>query len=303
MTLHDLRLLCPAIHMLRRGEVCERCHGGRFYEAVLGACVKGSRLASLLAAAETAHQRWRRLYQRHVQLFLCPSRFLREKFVAWGFPGPKLRHLPNFVDTSYWQPEPAVAGPEGDARADAYLYFGRISREKGLMTLLEAHALWETKARAAGSVEAVPELWIAGSGPQDAELAGAVAARGLKRINILGPLARPELRRRLARARFTVLPSEWYENAPMAVLESLAAGRPVVGTQLGGTPEMIVDGSTGILVPPRDPAALLAGLQRGWRLGREAETAARIWAERHARREEHMQRLKTILAEAAGLRR
>ncbi|MFO7654006.1 MAG: glycosyltransferase [Candidatus Krumholzibacteriia bacterium] len=296
MTLHDLRLLCPAIHMLRRGQLCERCRGGRFHQAVLGACVKESRAASLLAAVETAHQRWRRLYERHVAVFLCPSRFLLEKHVAWGFAPDRLRHLPNFVDTGWWRPPPDAAPVE-----DAYLYFGRLSREKGLTTLLEAHARWE--AAGPGTVEGEPphpdgppHLWIAGSGPQEDELRRRSGELRLRRVEFLGSLEREELRRRLWRCRFTVIPSEWYENAPMAVLESLAAGRPVVGTSLGGIPELVQDGRTGVLAPARDPAALLQALRRARALPSEAATAARLWAETHARRDQHMERLAEILA-------
>ena len=84
MTLHDLRLLCPAIHMLRDGQVCERCRGGHFHQAVLGRCVKDSRAASLLAAVETAHQRGRRLYEDGVRRLPVPQPLLPGKVRASG---------------------------------------------------------------------------------------------------------------------------------------------------------------------------------------------------------------------------
>ncbi len=91
MTLHDLRLLCPAIHMLRLDGVCERCKGGQLHHAVLGKCVKGSRAASLLAAVETFHQRSRGLYPNTVRRFLCPSDFYRRNpsSTSDGSPGRK----------------------------------------------------------------------------------------------------------------------------------------------------------------------------------------------------------------------
>jgi len=318
MTLHDLRLLCPAIHMLRRGQVCERCRGGRYYEAITGRCVKGSLAASTLAAIETAHQRWRHLYERTVSVFLCPSRFYRDKYAAWGFPAGKLRHLPNFVDTSVWHPDQlndrsGSSGGQGTSasatdsppdpqttpvdrqRRPAYLYFGRISPEKGLDTLLTAQALWE-KEKSSGEAPAAPlRLLIAGSGPSAAALRARADTLGLGSIEFLGGLDTAGLRRALARARFTVLPSEWYENGPMAGLESLACGLPLVGTDIGGIPEMIRDGQTGIVVPPRDPAGLLAGLQRAAALPDGAGRAARAWAEQHARRADHIERLREIL--------
>ncbi len=296
MTLHDLRLLCPAIHMLRDGEVCERCKGGRFHQAVLGRCVKESRAASLLAAVETAHQRWRRLYVDNVDLFLCPSRFCRDKYADWGFPIGKLRHLPNFVDLALWHPDrlPPVS------ERDAYVYFGRISREKGLRFLLEAQALWES-GHADGTVDHPPlTLLLAGAGPCDGNLRSRAAQLKLKTVQLLGPVDQVELRTALARARFSVLPSICYENAPMAALESLAAGVPVVGSARGGVPELIRDGETGVVVAPGDAPALLTAMLRAAALPAAARIEARWWAEQHADRRAHMATLAAILAEAAG---
>ena len=298
MTLHDLRLLCPAIHMLRGGEVCERCRGGRLYEAVRGKCVKDSRRASLLAAFETVHQRQRHLYDHTVQLFLCPSRFYRDKYAEWGYPAAHLRHLPNFVDTAVWRPERLVeAGGVAPAQRSAYIYFGRISREKGLATLLTAQALWEKEAAAAKAGDEPLTLLIAGSGPEDEALRAQATALKLATVEFLGPLDSDGLLRALARARFAVLPSEWYENGPMAALEALAAGLPLVGTDIGGIPELIEPDRTGVVVPPRDPAALLTGLRRAARMGDSAGQAARAWALQHADRGAHMVQLNAILTE------
>ncbi len=292
MTLHDLRLLCPAIHMLRDGEVCERCRGRKYGHAVLGKCVKGSRAASLLAAVETWHQRSRRLYEDQVDLFLCPSRFIRDKYAAWGFPAGKLRHLPNFVDLEAWSPE-AV---RRTGVRDAYLYFGRISREKGLHTLLEAHALW---CRNNGGTAPLT-LLIAGEGPDETALRDRAAALAAPGVEFLGPLDRDGLLEAMGRSLFTVLPSECYENAPMAALESLASGLPLVGTRLGGIPEMISEGSTGILAEPRNPASLQAALEQAAALPPEAGLRARAWAEAHADRGAHMARLQAILREVSN---
>jgi glycosyltransferase involved in cell wall biosynthesis len=296
MTLHDLRLLCPAIHMLRDGKVCERCRGGHFHQAVLGRCVKDSRAASLLAAIETAHQRRRRLYEDGVQVFLCPSRFYLEKYAEWGFPREKLRHLPNFVDLNQWHPDRLPVAP---AR-DAYLYFGRISREKGLRFALEAHQLWE-RGYADGTIDQPPlEFLLAGSGPCDGNVRAKVAQLALKTAHILGPLDTDALRGAMARSRFSVLPSVWYENGPMAALESLAAGLPLVGSAIGGIPEMIDDGVTGVSVAPGDPSALLSGLLQARALPDGAGRACRSWAESHAGRADHMTKLGAILNEVAG---
>jgi glycosyltransferase involved in cell wall biosynthesis len=290
MTLHDLRLLCPAIHMLRDEKPCERCKGGRFHHAVAGRCVKESRAASLLAAVETAHQRWRGLYPAAVETFLCPSRFIAGKHAEWGFPADRLRHLPNFVDLDAWHPDRL---PQG-VTPDAVVYFGRISKEKGLRVLLDAWAQWE-KEWAAGAAGPPPELLIAGEGPCLENMKARLAMLGLQRARPLGALDRESLRALLARAHCSVIPSRCYENAPMAALESLAAGVPVVGSAIGGLPELIEPGRTGETARPDDPADLLAAVRRAVALGPEARSAARSWAESHAARSSHMAELDGIL--------
>ncbi len=293
MTLHDLRLLCPAIHMLRDGEVCEKCRGGRLHNAIRYKCVKDSRAASMLAAVETFHQRSRHLYEETVDLFLCPSRFIRDKYISWGYPEGKLRHLPNFVDLDLWHPRHVQTATV----RDSYLFFGRLSTEKGLRTLLEAQSLWE-KGFAAGEVDEPPlRLLFAGSGPCEGNIQARTTQLKLEKVEILGSLDRDGLRQALSRSRFSVLPSECFENGPMAALEALASGLPLVGTDIGGIPEMIQDGVNGIVVPPRDPAGLLEGLIKASRLSPAAGGAARSWAEDHASRIDHMVKLQDILAE------
>lgn len=296
MTLHDLRLLCPAIHMLSGGKICEKCRGGRLYNAVRYRCVKDSRAASILAATETFHQRSRRLYIDNVDLFLCPSNFIREKYLEWGYPGDKLLHLPNFVDLEYWNPR--HIDKSGDK--NAYLYFGRISTEKGLRTLLQAQSLWE-QGFASGEIKEPPlRLLVAGSGPCEGNLRAGAAFLKLNSLEILGPLGIDGLRKAMSQSRFSVLPSEWYENGPMAILESFAAGVPMVGTDIGGIPEMVKNGVNGIVVPPRDPEGLLAGLIMASQLGPQAGLAARSWAEEHASRIDHMVRLQDIFKKIIG---
>jgi glycosyltransferase involved in cell wall biosynthesis len=290
MTLHDLRLLCPAIHMLRKGEVCEDCRGGKLHQAVLGKCVKDSRSASLLAAVETFNHRSRGLYEGTVQRFLCPSDYYREKYTQWGYPGNKLEHLPNFVDLDFWHPDNI---PQTDNK-DAYIYFGRISREKGLRTLLDAQAIWEQRHTAGDIADPPLQLLIAGSGPCLENLKAHVALLGLKTVEILGALDITGLRQALGRARFSVLASEWYENGPMAALESLAAGIPLVGTDIGGIPEMIEHGRTGIIMPPRDAEGIFQGLLQAVALPATANIAARQWAEKNASRPVHMSRLEAL---------
>lgn len=291
MTLHDLRLLCPAIHMLRLDGVCERCKGGRFHHAVLGKCVKGSRAASVLAAVETFHQRVRGFYPRLVARFLCPSKFIRDKYIEWGYPAEKLQHFPNFVDLEAWHPNHV---PQVEQK-DSYLYFGRISREKGLRTLLEAQALWEEGYRSGTIAEPPLRLRLAGSGPCEENLRAFAAQKKLQTLDLLGNLDRQTLLAEMGRAKFSVIPSECYENGPMAALESLAAGLPVAGSDIGGIPEMIIHGETGIIMESANPEAIMMGLNHAAQLQADTPLICRRWAEDNYSRKTHILNLRKTL--------
>ena len=101
----------------------------------------------------------------------------------------------------------------------------------------------------------------------------------MKTLRFVGRVEQNVVGDLLRRARFTIAPSSCYEVQPFGVLESLATGRPVIASRLGGLAEIVEDGVTGILVPPNDPAALAAAMERLW--GDEAlaaEMGANAWA-------------------------
>lgn len=243
MTVHDLKLACPAYTMLRDGRPCERCHGGRIHNVVLNRCIKGSASLSALIAAETAVHRILGLYAGTVDRFAVPSRFYIDKLVEWGWDRSRFVHVPNFVDA-------ARVSPGGCSEAGrGFLYFGRLSPEKGLDTLIRAAAL----SRQA--------LTVVGTGPQEAELRALADAAGAD-VNWLGYRSGDSLHASVSEARAVVLPSVWYENAPLSVLEAYALGRPVIGTRIGGIPELVREGETGAVVPPGDAEALAVEMAR-----------------------------------------
>jgi glycosyltransferase involved in cell wall biosynthesis len=226
MTLHDLKIACPAYHMMNHGSVCERCKGGRLHNVLAHRCIKGSYSLSGVVMVEAMLHSLLRSYEDGIDVFISPSRFYIDKLVEWGWPRAGFEHIPNPVDVDQCRP----SFPPGSA----ILYFGRLSPEKGLMTLIRAAA-----------VAGVP-VQIAGRGPQREELEGEAARLGAP-VVFLGYLEGQALADAIAGCRATVLASEWYENAPMSLLESYAAGRPVIGAQIGGIPELIHDGVTGWL--------------------------------------------------------
>jgi glycosyltransferase involved in cell wall biosynthesis len=231
MTAHDLKLACPSYKMLRDGKVCEDCKGGRIHNVLRYRCIKDSVALSGLVLVETMVHRALGLYREKLDRIVVPSRFYIEKLVEWGWPREKLVYVPNFVDVESYRPE----WDEGD-----YVVFaGRLAPEKGLATLIQAAAL------------AGQRLILAGTGPEEAALRDLVARTGAD-ASFVGHLSGQELHRLIGESRALVLPSEWYENAPISILEAYALGRPVIGAAIGGIPEMIRDGETGLLAAAGD---------------------------------------------------
>jgi glycosyltransferase involved in cell wall biosynthesis len=248
LTLHDYKLVCPVYTFLREGRPCEDCLGRSPLPVLRGRCKGGSLAESAVLFAEAQWHRLARSYARGVTLFTSPSRFLREKVMAGGIEPDRILLLPNalpldaeWIDRAY-EPPPSGEQPE-------LLWIGRISAEKGLSTLLRA---------VTGSERAL-RLTIVGDGPQEGELRSLAAEMPHpQRIRWLGRRRRDEIPDLILAADATVMPSEWYENAPLSILESLALGRPVIASRMGGIPEMLVEGETAWLYPAGDVDALRA---------------------------------------------
>lgn len=241
MTAHDLKIACPNNKMYNASGVCERCKGGRLQNVVRFRCVQNSLAASAIVAAEAIVNSALRSYRDNVDRIIVPSRFFLEKFVEWGWPREMFRYVPNWLDTTRVEADPQPG--------DYFLYLGRLAPEKGVATLIRA-------ARQAGV-----RLAIAGDGPMRQSLE-AIAQGATDRIELLGFRSGDELARLVRGARAVVAPSEWYENAPLSVLEALAAGKPLIGSRIGGIPELVDEGRTGWLFPAGDIDALAALLQK-----------------------------------------
>ncbi|MBB5049374.1 glycosyltransferase involved in cell wall biosynthesis [Rhodopseudomonas rhenobacensis] len=231
MTAHDLKLACPAYKMLRDAKPCEDCKGGHVYNVLRHRCIKDSIPLSGLVLAETLLHRGLGLYRNKIDRIVVPSRFYVEKLVEWNWPREQLRYIPNFVDVAAFQ----SAWDEGDY----FVFAGRLAPEKGLATLIRAVA------------RAKQRLIVAGTGPEETALRQLVSERDAD-VSFVGHLAGADLHRLIGQSRALVLPSEWYENAPLSILEAYALGRPVIGAAIGGIPEMVRDGETGLLARPGD---------------------------------------------------
>lgn len=285
MTLHDYKLACPTYRFLDHGEICEACVPRRFWEPILRRCNGGSLAASALNAVELTAHTYGRAYAP-VGIFACPSRFLLGRMEAARVYPTRLRWIPNFVDVPAITPKQRPGGPA--------VFAGRLSREKGVDLLIRA-------------VASAPdlELDVAGDGPARPDLDRLTAELGVgDRVRFHGRLAAEPLHELLRGCAVATVPSRWNENMPLSVLEAFAAGLPVVGTDLGGVPELIEPGVDGEIVPANDPARLAEALtsftsdpERALAAGR----AGRAKAEREFAPDLHMERLDLLYQEALSV--
>lgn len=222
-TLHDYKLVCPAYSCLSGGSVCEECIESGKGGVLKKKCMKGSLAASAIGYAEALYWTVGKL-ERMTDCFVCPSRFMASKMEQGGFDGRKLKVVCNFVD-----PEKVRSLSVVERREPYYCYVGRLSAEKGVETLLKA------------AVQFPYPLKIAGGGPLAADLKERFGR--CDNIHFLGHLSAGEVKKLLSEARFSVMPSECYENNPLSVIESLCVGTPVVGARIGGIPELIEPGN------------------------------------------------------------
>ena len=233
MTLHDLKLACGSYLMSNRGKICEdcECRGKRFYYCFLNKCVKNSRAKSLLSTLEMyLHHKILKIYDL-VDVFISPSNFLQSKLKQSRFKG-ETAYLPNFVRLEGFV-------PEYKWKDMSIVYFGRLAAEKGLYTLIDAIK----------SIKGV-SLKIIGSGPLETDIRSKIDRERLKDVVLLGPKTGDDLKNEIKKAMFVVLPSIWYENNSRCVIEAFALGKPVIGSRLGGIPELVKDLETGLTFEP-----------------------------------------------------
>jgi glycosyltransferase involved in cell wall biosynthesis len=275
-TCHDYRLVCPNTSFLSHGEICERCLPERYWNAPLQRCKKGSCPASFVAMATSCWDRMSGVPSR-IDRFIAPSRFLRGKLIEGRISRGRIAVIPNFTGLDV-----RTDAPEGDY----FIYTGRLLEEKGIDLLI----------RAAGAAQGA-RLLIVGEGPMEKELKAEAERYGSGRVEFTGYLGGEDFERTVAGARFVVLPSRWYENLPFSIMEAMAAGKPVVATDIGGIPEMVDDGGTGLLFPIGDEEALRLCLEKvnsDAGLRREMGRKGRAKAEKLYGREKHYEDIMEV---------
>ena len=228
-TAHDYRMVCPAYTFRNgKGEVCEQCRGGHFIKCFTNLCSKRDPLLSLMMASEMTIRNHHCHPATALDAIIYVSRFCRDKHeeIDPAFKRTRSMVLYNCTD---------LAGRYPDYPADGgyYLYYGRLSFEKGIGTLVEAF----------NSLPGL-HLKIVGTGPSESELKQKCKSAN---VEFLGYRTGEELYDLVRHARFVCVPSEWYENNPMTIVESYSLGVPVIGAKIGGIPEIVEEGKTGLL--------------------------------------------------------
>ena len=234
MTVQNFRLLCLPATLLRRQQICEDCVGKLPWRGFVHGCYRGSRVTSAPMAISLSLHRLANTFEC-VTTFAPVSRFLRDKLVTGGMASERMVVRPNFA----W----ATGTRRGPG--DYFLFLGRLSAEKGLDTV---SSVWEGDRR----------LLVVGDGPDRQRL----LAEGRSGVVFRPPLRPAELGQVLRGARALLLPSRWYEGWPRVAVEALAAGVPVIASDIGGLPELVTDGENGLLVRPDDGAAWLDAVRR-----------------------------------------
>lgn len=243
-SVRNFRFTCVNAQLFRDGAVCTDCVG--HLAPVLGVmrgCYRGSRSASAVVATMLGVHKTIGTFSRKVDRYIAISEFVRGILVEAGYSPEMIAVKPNSLTS-----DPPVGGGEGGY----LLYVGRLTREKGVGTLLEAWKLASVNAK----------LRVAGDGPMAADVR-ASASHG---VDWLGNVTHDEVLELIAGAAAVVVPSEWYEPFGRVVVEAFACGTPVIAARSGALPELVEHGSTGMLFRTGDSEAL-GSLMKGFATG------------------------------------
>ncbi len=294
MTLHDYRLICPVNAMLdRHGKVCERCKGKSYYNCLTHRCSEGNLFFSAVIMLEAYLRKYLIRPLKLVDHFIFVSEFARNKHIQFE---PRYAAISSHL---FNMAEPIIKTPT--VRGDYFLYYGRLSREKGILTLIAA------------AKKANVNLVIAGSGPQESELLAYLQKTDNPQpitrnpqpatcnISLVGFKSGTALKDLIAGCAFVVVPSEWYENNPMTVVEGFSYGKPVIGSDIGGIPEL-VSKETGFLFEMGNIYSLAKALTKANSLSiedyKKMSDSCRSFALKHFDQKYHFESLRGIYQQA-----
>ncbi len=287
MHLHDYKLVAPNYSLFSHGKIDTSSVGGHYWRCIMNKSFNNSYLQSVLVAIEMwFHHTLLKIYEKNISFFLAPSKFIRDFMIEAGIPSEKVIHFPYFVagiekDIPEYQP-----GKE-------FLYYGRLSEEKGIEIALRALAL-------------VPDacLKIIGEGKDRETLEKLSVELGVSdRVRFMGALYSEELKSEIRSARAVVVPSIWYEVFGLVNVEAAALGKLVIASEIGGISETVIPEKSAWLFPAGDEKILATILKHALENPSEVEQAGKVGRDfvlENFTSEIHWLRLKNIYAQALG---
>ncbi len=281
--LHDYKLVCPNYRLFTKGHICRKCLDRKSYLPCLANNCYESYSRSFLATLEmTIHHKWLHIYEKNINLLIAPSEFMRRLMIEGGWPEEKIITVYNpapRVSEALLNTEDGLLKNDYQnnyPEEDYLLYFGRLAPEKGISDLAKA-------VRSAGR-HSGQKLHIVGEGSEEKNIRtefGPEIKSG--QIKLLGQLSGQSLNDEIAQARAVIFPSIWPENMPLALLESLAQGKIVIASRVGGLPEIIKDKENGFLFKAGDIKELEAVIRAVCELKFEAKRNIELKARESAR--------------------
>lgn len=278
-TVGDYHLISPNYNMFQNGKICEITKPDKFYKTIFHKCVKNSFALSLAEVIEKYVHYWLGWERDYIDYFIVPSQFMKRKLIEYGISPKKIVYLPYCIELKKYDFE--------YRKDDNYiLYFGRLSPEKGLRFLLSV-------------IKILPnvKLKIVGKGSEEEKLKNLCLKLDLENVELLGFHDGNSLKKLIARSKFTILPSLWYDVAPVSIIESFASGRPVIASNIGGIPELVKDGYNGFLFEPGNLEDCAEKITRLWSnpaLCRKLGKNVRLYIEKNFSAKDHYEKIMDI---------
>ena len=228
-TIHNFRLLCPGATFYRDGRICEDCVSKGLICAVKHGCYRNSKMQTLACVISTKLHRMTGIYGKIN--YICLTEFNKEKLLQLKqIKADRIFVKPNFVEILTEEIVPY------EKRENQFIFAGRLDKLKGVDILFEA---WNQMGSTA------PKLNVCGVGPIEEWCRKFLADHPNCNIEMKGFVPNKEARKLIANSKALILPTQWFEGFPMTVVEAFSVGTPVIGSDIGNTNDLIIDGITG----------------------------------------------------------
>jgi len=286
LTLHDYGLICPHNLLLDgKGNICERCIKGNAFNCIRYRCNRHNIILSSISAAEFIFNKTFFNFKNYFSKIFTVSNFAYQKHIT-AFPD----HRKRFVHLYNFYPRLETTIPNY-IKGNYLFFFSRLSKEKGTLTLLKALK----------KIDENVHIKIAGTGAEEKDLLAFRDQEGLANVEFCGHTEGEKLTSLIKNASFILIPSEWYENNPLTVIEAYTLGKPVIASNIGGLPEIVIDGETGFLFKMGSSTELSEIIKKANNLSQEEYEVlaknARKFAEEHFNENSHFEKLFEVYQE------